>query len=136
MGLTYRIADGLLSFQSTGDFDHYEGLAILDRALAEAEVLARGVGGTTLHLLFDLRNSQERRSPEDLLRISQAMEARRAVFSGHCAVVVPDAYYFGMARMFEAYVLPAGFTVEVFYDMPSAEKHLARIPRRPTGPAT
>jgi len=122
MPLRYELRDPVLWYVAEGDVDYAAG----------REVLRSGVEAAGAHaparswdVLFDIRESGERRSAEELRGIASFCAEQGPTLSRRCAVVAGDAFHFGLGRMFGAYAEPAGVEVRVFRDLAAAEQWLA-----------
>jgi len=114
--------DRTLWLVTEGDVDYEEGLAILLGALAEAE---RIDGAARWDVVFDIRRSEEERSPDELRQIASFLGEHGRVLSGGCAVIAGDPLHFGLGRMFEAFTEPRGIEVRVVSDEAEAADWLA-----------
>lgn len=75
-------------------------------------------------MLFDIRESREQRSSDELRDIARFLAGQGAEISRHCAIVAGDAFHFGLGRMFSAYSEPEGLEVRVFRDVEAAKRWL------------
>lgn len=120
MGLTFELSATILRFFTSGDVEFVPGTQTLHDGL-EAAVVA-GAGSARRHLLFDIRESRENRSSDELRAIALLIAPYRSRLSGRCAVVVSDLLHYGLGRVFGAYLEGSGFTVEVFHTLAEAER--------------
>lgn len=126
MGLSYELTDGLLQFQTVGDVEFLEGLAILRAGLGRA-AMDPIPGGWPI--LFDIRFSQESRTADDLRVIARIVGEYRLSLSGYCAIVVSTPLYHGLGRMAAVFLESAGLETMIFNEIEAAAEWL----REPTG---
>ncbi|MBX9585251.1 MAG: hypothetical protein K2X87_33515 [Gemmataceae bacterium] len=118
MGVDYQLADGVIRFVTTGGVEYSDGAATLRAGLDAA---AAADPGRRWGLLFDIRESAENRSGDELRNIADLIAARRAMLSGRAAVVVADPLHYGLGRMFGVFMEHLGLTARVFTDPAEAE---------------
>jgi hypothetical protein len=124
MALEISFTSHVMVVTTVGDVDFEEGLATLKRGLLEAQERVARRMNRRWPILFDLRQSTERRTGEEIKGIAHFLGQYRAVLDGGCAIVVRGAVYYGLSRMFGAYVSPFGLEVRVFSEVAEAEKWL------------
>lgn len=118
MGLAYQLADGVVRFVTTGGVEYSDGVRVLRDGLAAA---AAADPVTPWGLLFDIRESAESRSGDELRNIADLIAACRRMLSGRAAVVVADPLRYGLARMFGVFMEHLGLAARVFDDPAAAE---------------
>lgn len=118
MGLAYHLADGFVRFVTTGGVEFSDGTQTLRDGLAAA---AEAAPGRRWGLLFDIRESAENRSGDELRTIAALIAARRGILSGRAAVLVADPLHYGLGRMFGVFMEGMGLTAAVFTDPAEAE---------------
>lgn len=124
MGIRHSFFDGMLKFVTVGSVEFAEGLAVLHAGLEEARHRAKdapdGWG-----VLFDVRESTEDRSSNDMRGIAAELGKYADVLSKRAAILVSRPVYYGMGRMFGAFTEQFGIQVRVFYHEPDAVLWLA-----------
>ncbi len=125
MALDYEIRDDVLWFVTRGDVDYPGGIDTLSEAIAE---VARRDSERRWDVVFDIRESTERRSARELRGIADFIAGHDAVLSGRCAIVAGDAFHYGLGRMFAAFSESHGISVEVVRDIDEVEAWLASRP--------
>ncbi|NIP82295.1 MAG: hypothetical protein GWM90_24965, partial [Gemmatimonadetes bacterium] len=99
-----------LRYTVRGDVDFQEGLEVLKKGLAEAR---RAVAGAPWPVLFDIRDSKEKRRADELRGIALVLGEHVGVVSDHCAVVVSSPLYYGVSRMFGHFAEAYGISMEI-----------------------
>ena len=112
MPLVFDMDSSVGVFSSEGDVEFEEGSRVLANGLDQ--LVDEG-----LHrVVFDIRRSNETRSPDEVRAIADIVKSRIAV--GRMAVVASDDLYFGLGRMFQAFTASDGLEVGVFRDYDEA----------------
>ena len=128
MPIRYEIEPGTLHFHFEGDGDFEETLRVVGDGLVLAGDAVRARAAQPFDLLFDKRASSENRSAEQLRRMADLVGDHTAALSRRAAIVVGDAFHFGLGRMFAAFADARGIEVQVFYSRDDAERWLAGAP--------
>ena len=118
VGIAYHLDGDLLRFVTTGGAEYAAGAVVLRRGFAAA------AGGPRRHLLFDIRASDEDRSPDELRGVADLVATHRDVHTGRCAMVAADPLHYGLARMAAVFFETHGFEAAVFRDLDAAEAWL------------
>lgn len=116
MGVSFQLEEEILRFTTVGGVDYVEGIAVLQKGFAEA-----AGAGARRHVLFDIRESTENRSSEELRNIAEALSPFRDRMTGLVAIVVSKPVYFGTGRQFAVYADKYDITVNVFREVAEAE---------------
>jgi hypothetical protein len=111
MPMSFDLQEGALWFRTWDDVVYDEGIAVLERGL---EAALQASAQRRWPVVFDIRESRENRSADELRGIAEFVAAHDGVLSGHCAVLASDALHFGLGRMFEAFSQEHGIDVRVF----------------------
>lgn len=119
MSISYTLDDGILSYTTIGDVEYSEGLATLRHGLEAASSQGR-----SWHLLFDVRQSTEQRSGNDMRGIALKIGAHRSILSGRCVVIVAGPLHYGLGRVFGAYMESMNLAVGVFHEVEPARRWL------------
>ena len=114
MPVSYRIEDGILRLVNEGRYSVDEFLTVLSEAL-ESSACPR-----PCPLLIDLRTSTESRTQEEILRLADALSARKPPLGPRCAAVVQRAHHYGLGRMLSAHLALRGIDYGVFHDYDEA----------------
>ena len=125
MPLTHALRDRTIWITTVGDVEFEEGLAALGRALDDAHGTDASAGW---HIAFDVRDSSERRSSEELRGIARFVGENRAVLSGRCVVIAGDDFHYGLSRQFQAYCELHGLQSSVVRDLKDAARVLRDEP--------
>ncbi len=96
MPVSFTLNDGIGIFTTVGDVDFEEGLDILEKGMDEVRK-----SGQPHVLLFDLSQSAENRSVEELHMISVFIQERLP--HAHLAMVAQQDLYYGISRMFSSF---------------------------------
>lgn len=123
MPIRYELREPIIWFETRGDVDYDAGLGVLQAGI---EAARQRTPGRSWDVLFDIRESSERRSADELREIAQVLAGHLPAISRYCAVVAGDAFHFGLGRMFSAYSEPEGVEVHVFREQAAAEQWLAQ----------
>ncbi len=126
MPIRYEIEPRMLRFCTEGDVAYDETMHVLRDGLTRGEDAIRSGSAAPFDLLFDVRESLENRSAEELRQMADLVAERSGILSGRAAVVASDVLHFGLGRMFGAYADARQIEVRVFYSLEEAESWLAR----------
>lgn len=123
MALSFQcdIETSTIRFLAQGGVEHEPGLKLLERGIAEAINLDPT---RKWHLLFDVQQSSENRSGEELRIIAGVVIRHKNHLSLKCALVATDALHYGLSRMFGTYLENDGFEINVFSEIQQAESWL------------
>lgn len=113
MGITFRLDGDVLRFTTTGDVAYAEGTDVLRRGFAAA---AAADGAVKWQLLFDIRESAENRSADDLRGVADLVAMQHRLLSGRCAMLAADPLHYGLARMTGVFFEMLGLEARVFTD--------------------
>ena len=107
MPIDFRIDDGIGIYTTVGDVDYQEGISVLNNGLDKLNALE------PVLILFDIRKTGEHRTPEEIRDIAEIV---RSYFSKKIkiALVAQSDLYYGLSRIFAAYVEDTGVAVQVF----------------------
>ena len=105
-----------------GRYSLDEFLAVLSDALQAAEC------PESCALLIDLRGSTESRTQDEILRLADALVARKPPLGPRCAAVVERAHHYGLGRMLSAHLALRGIDYGVFHDFEEAVTWLRAAP--------
>lgn len=122
MPIRFQLRDDVLSFVTVGDVDYEAGLGVLEQGIEEAR---RAVADRRWDVVFDIRESAENRSKDELVGVAAFVASHPDVLSGRCAVVASDPFHFGLARMFSAHAESLGIEALVTRDVRAALDWLA-----------
>ena len=122
MPVSYRIDDGILRLVNEGKYSLDEFLDVLTEALAAPD------RPDPCFLLIDLRTSTESRTQEEILKLADALAARKPPLASRCATVVERKHHFGLARMLSAHLALRGMDYGVFHDDDEAVAWLRAAP--------
>lgn len=128
MPLQFRFDDEFLRYTVSGDVDFQEGFEVFQQGLKEAEVATHGAPWP---VLFDIRESVEKRRADELKGIAMVLSQHRGSVADHCAVVVASPLYYGVSRVFGHFTEEYGIRMEIFDSVETAESWL----RDPTSEA-
>lgn len=131
MGVTYTRDGDVIRFSTSGKFTLAEGLAVLRAGLDSLPP------SPPQHLLFDIRQTLENRTPDELRSAVDVIAAARPKLSGRVALLVASTFNFAVARMFGVFLEGLGFKVLVTWteaDMPGFFAAAPPAPVRPAGP--
>lgn len=126
MALTFALVGDRIEFTTRGDVDFEEGLSVLRAAFDAARAAAREGGPPRWHAPFDVRESTESRSSDELRGIASAIAQQRDILSGRCAVLVRGDLYYGLARMVSAWLDLDDVDMRVFREPEEAVTWLDR----------
>ena len=107
MPLNFAFESNVGVFRTVGDVEYEKGLKVLKKGLAA--IVKRGEPHA---VLFDLRESAERRTADEIRGIADVVKGE--TLSGRLALVADEDLYYGLSRMFESYAEYAGFDCLVF----------------------
>jgi len=124
MGLSYRLRGAIIEVTTRGDVDYDVGFATLQQAFADAGAVTAREPGTRWHCLFDITESTEDRTAEELRGIADYIATHRAILTGRVASAVSERLYYGLSRMFAAFMDDRELSVEVFDGVDAAEAWL------------
>ena len=125
MGLSYELKTGVICLTAAGDVVYEEGLKTFAESIAEAGRVTKTEGDPEhWHLMFDIRNSAEDRSEEELKGIAIFVSQHRDILSGRMAIVTADDFHYRLARVFEAFAEELSQDAGVFRDIDQAEAWL------------
>ena len=113
MPIEFRVNDGIGVFTTIGNIDYQEGMTILKEGLEKIELLDRVL------ILFDLRQSQENRSPDEIREIAKFIKLRISK-KVKIALVATHDFYYGLSSVFAAYVDHVGIDAQVFKNINDA----------------
>lgn len=113
MPINFQNNDGIGIFTTVGDVDYGEGIDVLTHGLQSIQ------SADPLLVLFDLRQSREHRSAEEVSSIADIV---KPYVSGTAkiALLAEADIYFGLSRIFSAYVEDTRITAQVFRDYDQA----------------
>ncbi len=111
MGIAFQLHRTEIRFRTTGDVDYGDGLQTMRSAFAAAKAPD---AGTLWDLLFDISESQENRSSDELRGVAEEIERHRELLPGRAAVVATNPLHYGLARMFCVFMQSVGFEAMVF----------------------
>ena len=103
MPIRYEIEPGTLHFHFEGDADFEETLRVVRDGLVRAGDEVRSRAAEPFDLLFDKRGSAENRSADQLRRLADLVGDHGETLTRRAAIVVGDAFHFGLGRMFAAF---------------------------------
>ena len=112
MALHFKIENNLAIYTAIGDVEFHSGLEVLKAGLEE--VIAHP---DVNNVLFDLRDSEENRSVEEVKGIAQVVKSR--LVNAKLAVVAKKDIQYGFGRMFSL-LIEDDFEVYVFKDYDEA----------------
>jgi hypothetical protein len=123
MALSFEadIETSTIRFVARGGVEYEPGLMVLERGIAEA---VRLDPARKWHLLFDVRESSENRSGDELRVIAGVIISHKQSLSLKCVLLAADALHYGLSRMFGAYLENDSFEINVFAEMRDAEAWL------------
>jgi hypothetical protein len=124
MSLQYALTDEFLRYTVHGDVDFSEGLEVLKNGLTAA---ADAPHGAPWPVVFDIRESTERRRGDELKGIAEVLGQHRGVVADRCAIVVSSPLYYELSRMFGTFTEEYGITMEIFGDLEAAEAWLRLV---------
>lgn len=124
MPLQYALDDEFLRYTAHGDVEFSEGLEVFKSGLAQARDTPLGAPWP---VLFDIRESTERRRGDELKGIAEVLGQHRGVVAEHCAIVVSSPLYYELSRMFGTFTEEYGITMEIFGDIETAEAWLRSV---------
>lgn len=122
--LAHRDGD-ILTIRSVGDQTMTEGLRQMEAALDLARA-HHAAAGVRCHLLFDMRESEENKDPDELRDVTMYLAGNLDVLTGRIAVIVERGLLFGLARMFAVYGENVGLNTGVFTGGEAARRWLHR----------
>lgn len=125
MPMSFEIKPQEIWFRTSGDVDYAEGIAVLEQGLHEAQ---QATPSRRWPVVFDIRDSEENRSANELRGIAQFVAAHDGILTGRCAVLTSDALHYGLGRMFEVFSEDLGIEVQVFRDLDSLRAWLDADP--------
>lgn len=99
MPISYEIRPEAIWFRTVGDVDYQKGIAVLEAAV---EAARRRGEDRRWPVVFDILDSEERRSADELRGVAHFVASHGDVLAPHCAVIAGDDFHFGLARMFES----------------------------------
>lgn len=107
MPIDFRIDDGIGIYTTVGDVDYQEGISVLNDGLERLKALE------PVLILFDIRKTGEHRTPEEIRDIAEIV---RSYFSKKIkiALVAQTDLYYGLSRIFAAYVEDTTIEVHVY----------------------
>jgi len=124
MPIEYELRPEAIYLEAVGEVDYQDALAVFRAALRAA----RAEGLPPRPIVFDLRQSKEQRSADELRAIAQFISRQGDVLAPRCAVVAGDALHFGLGRMFEAFAEGHDVEVTVLRSLDDVPAWLARSP--------
>lgn len=125
MPLIPEIDGTILTIRSVGDHTIEAGV----RDLLGAMKLAQEHFETypvKLHLLFDMLDSEESKSPMELRGVADFFKPYLSFLSGRMAVFVTKTVHYGLSRLYSVHAESGGMDVVPFYDRDEAVKWLTR----------
>ena len=122
MPLTYEISGDFLRYTVNGDVEYEAGLAVLVAGLSEVQETRVGI---PTPVIFDIRDSAESRGAEELRGIAAVVGQYSDAVGRKCAVIAASGLYYGVSRMFAAFVEEHGIEMQIFDSIPKAEAWLA-----------
>ena len=125
MPLQFHLDDEFLRYQASGEVEFQEGFEVFQQGLSEAAAAKRSVPWP---VLFDIRESNEKRRADELKGIAMVLSQHRGIVADHCAVVVSSPLYYGVSRMFAHFAEEYGVSMQIFDNVEAAESWL----REPT----
>jgi hypothetical protein len=125
MPLIYQVDQPILRFNAKGDVKYTSGLETTKRALRDAREVTQTKGEPLWNLLFDLRESTESRSEDELKGIAMALAQNMDILTGRMAVLVVDPHYVGVAAAFSVFAEQLGQEPQLFGTPEEAEAWLA-----------
>jgi hypothetical protein len=107
MPMDFQIKNGIVVFTTVGELDYQEGINVLKEGLHSIK------GSNPALILFDIRQSQENRTHDEILNISEFIKPF-ILEKAKIALLVEHDLYFGLSRMFASYVEEADIEAQVF----------------------
>jgi len=114
MPLVYQVDQPILRFFAKGDVEYTSGLEMTKQALRDAREVTQTQGEPLWDLLFDLRESTESRSEDELKGIAMALAQSMDILTGRMAIVVTDPKMVGIAEAFSVFAEQLGQMPHVF----------------------
>ena len=124
MPLTYQLDQSILRISAAGDVEYTAGLEVTKAALLDARKVTQSAGAPLWDMLFDLRESTESRSTDELKGIAMALAQNMDILTGRMAIVVIDPYMVGIAEAFSVFAEKLGQKPQVFGAPKEAEAWL------------
>ena len=113
MPITFHIDNNIGIYITKGDVEFSEGMSVLLGGLQEIKSKLESP-----LILFDLRESEENRSSNEISSIADVVGMH--VEGAKVAMLVNRAPYFGLSRVFEAYVESSNVQTRVFKEYEDA----------------
>ena len=113
MPINFHINDEIRIFTTIGDVEYQEGLNVLKEGLQGTKA------SETVLILFDIRQSREKRTHDEIRDIAQFL---KPFISGKAkiALLVDRDLYYGLSRMFMSYVEEDAIEARVFKEYDDA----------------
>jgi len=125
MPLTYQLDQSILRISAKGDVEYATGLDVTKAALLDARKVTQSEGSPLWDMLFDVRESTETRSTDELKGIAMALAQNLDILTGRMAIVVVDPYMVGIAEAFSVFAEQLGQKPQLFGEPKEAEAWLA-----------
>ena len=125
MPLSYALEQIILRIAAVGDVEYNTGLVVFKEALDRARELAHTSDTKHWNVIFDLRESKEDRSADELRGVAMALSQYSEILTGRLALVAADAYHYGLSRVFGVFAEQLGHEPRVFNNVEEAEAWLA-----------
>lgn len=119
MPINFHTSNGVGVFTTIGDVDYLEGIEVLTHGLESIQ------SSDPLLVLFDLRQSLEHRSTEEVAGIADLV---KPYVSGTAkiALLAEADLYFGLSRIFSVYVEDVKIAARVFREYDQALSWLTK----------
>ena len=124
MPIRFELQPETLFYSTEGDVEYEDGVRTLRAGLGQAAESFRAGRAGKFDVLFDVRQSTEDRTGEELRGIADLLGAHASFLTGHAAVVAGDAFHIGLARVLGAYAAGNRVEVRVFLDAEEAREWL------------
>lgn len=126
MPLVHTLDEHTIWITTEGDVEYADGLASLERALEAARERDANRGWD---VAFDIRQSTENRSADELRGIVDFVAGARPLLSGRCIVIAGGDFQFGVSRMFQSFCELRDLQATVVRDVDAARAWLSEDAR-------